>query len=275
MKFKYGTFELEGRSNIVFVRRKLDEDEESRPHYHDAIELNIVLSGELGCVVDGEKYTATKGQMFCFYNMETHYFVGREGSEIMCVIINEKMLNDFIEGYRNSFGVPCLPILMADEKKNQEAIDFLCEWEKIFSNQDWLGNKGRANIFFSMLKSKYDLRYIKRNKYKIYATDVLKYLNSNYKEEITLQSIADEFGYSRVSVSRIFHKFCGQDIRSYLNLLRVEKVSQMMEKDPRKSVSECAFECGFKNMNSFYRAYKERFNTLPKQKNNERGEKDV
>ena len=169
---------------------------------------------------------------------------------------------------------PCLPLFLNDINKNSKSFQLLNEWERSLDDCSMLENKGYVNLFMGNLAKHYGLRYMQKDRYKLFAIDILNYLESNYKDDITLESIAEHFGYSKTSVARIFHKSLGQDIRSYLNIIRVEKVNLMLDKDPNINVVECAYECGFNNMNSFYRAYKQRFNRSPKRKK-ENGEEDV
>ena len=92
------------------------------------------------------------------------------------------------------------------------------------------------------------------------------YLEEHFKERLSLERIAKHFGYSQTSISRIFHSVIGQDMRSYINMLRAEHVHTLLEQNSRITVLEAVYASGFENSSSFYRAYSARFHELPKRK---------
>jgi AraC-like DNA-binding protein len=92
---------------------------------------------------------------------------------------------------------------------------------------------------------------------------VLVYINENYKNDISLQSISSEFGYSTAYLSRYFKSCFGVGINQYITLIRL-KAAIILLRERTHSVTYCALESGFNSTRSFYRAFASDFNCTPK-----------
>ena len=97
-----------------------NEDVISRPHYHNAVELNVVLKGELGCWVDGKKYWAKPGQMLYCNSMNVHFFDIKKGTETLYFVADTSLLKDFQNLYASEAGKPTFPVLLDSVEKNKE-----------------------------------------------------------------------------------------------------------------------------------------------------------
>jgi AraC-like DNA-binding protein len=88
--------------------------------------------------------------------------------------------------------------------------------------------------------------------------EVLVYVDKNFSSEITLDSIAGEFGYSKYYFSRMFNSLFGTNLNDYISIVRLGKAIEML-KERYCSVSEAALECGFPSIPTFYRALKKNY----------------
>lgn len=250
------------KTNVKYARNGIDIV--SRAHYHNAVELNVVIKGTLGCCVDGKNYTATEGDIFYFDSMNVHYFDIKKGSETLLALIDVEMLRDFYRLYEDKDGNPSFCIHLKNKEKNGKIIKILMNWYNEFDGCNVLQNKGYVNLLFGEMIKEYDVHFVKGEKNKLTALKILRFLQENYKEKITLDMVANHFGYSKTSISRLFHSVVGQDIRTYVNMVRVEKAHELLDEDPLITVLEASFACGFDNMSSFYRAYNNRFGKMPR-----------
>lgn len=78
------------------------------------------------------------------------------------------------------------------------------------------------------------------------ASDTMHYLQKHYDQEITLQSVADHLGISRVYLSKIFKKETGVNFVDFLSRLRIRKAIELLQTSTLK-VYEIAETVGFKN----------------------------
>ena len=66
---------------------------------------------------------------------------------------------------------------------------------------------------------------------------ITEYIKKHYAEDISLQSLAEQFGYSIEHLSRMFQKYAQINYKSYLSGIRLEHAVEEMEKGD-KTISE-------------------------------------
>lgn len=92
--------------------------------------------------------------------------------------------------------------------------------------------------------------------------DAAALLESNYKEEISLDGAARRLKLSRFYFSKMFKLYWGKSFTDYLNEVRICRACKMLE-DPALSIKEIAALCGFSNSNYFSRVFKQCRNLTP------------
>ena len=85
---------------------------------------------------------------------------------------------------------------------------------------------------------------------------VLDYIDINFKENLTLESLADMAGYSKYHFSRLFTEYTKQSFCDYLNLRRIKAAEGLLLNDSL-SVTEIAMQTGFSSIATFNRLFKE------------------
>ena len=110
-----------------------------------------------------------------------------------------------------------------------------------------------VNLFLTLLFPKID--FVERKETSRFALikEILDYVHLNFKNDITLQSVAKEFGYSEAHVSRVFKHFLKKSLGQYVNDLRVLYVKEQVEKDDNLLITDLIFESGFKSVQTYYR----------------------
>ena len=94
----------------------------------------------------------------------------------------------------------------------------------------------------------------KENKTARAFSEVLRYLNAHYREEITLSSLAARFSYAENYFSALFNDFTGMSLREYVNRRRIAEVLRLKAKNPAASLFSLALDCGYVSEKTFYRA---------------------
>ncbi len=89
-----------------------------------------------------------------------------------------------------------------------------------------------------------------------------KYIEAHFDENIKLDDIAKEVGYSKYHLNRIFRKSTSQSIHKYLRERRLyEAAYQLLNTD--KSIVEIALSMGYSSQPSFTFAFKQEFGCTP------------
>ncbi|NMB07361.1 MAG: helix-turn-helix transcriptional regulator, partial [Tissierellia bacterium] len=91
---------------------------------------------------------------------------------------------------------------------------------------------------------------------------VIYYINLNYKENITLNSIAKYFGYTPQNIALLFKKNVGKTVHNYLTEIRLENAVYLLV-NSKKNIIEIALECGFPNEMAFINKFKLKYKTTP------------
>ena len=106
-------------------------------------------------------------------------------------------------------------------------------------------------------------RQKKSDRYSYYFTVIKSYVDKNFCDpDISLASVADEFGYSVAYVSKIFTEKGNISYSDYINSLRMEKAKKMLE-ETDLSVNVIAARCGVLSPVTFRRVFKKYTNMLP------------
>lgn len=88
------------------------------------------------------------------------------------------------------------------------------------------------------------------------------YMKENYKKELSLEHVAELFGYSPTYLSRMFRKYAKTNYKSYLDSIRVEYAWKDLRLTGRP-IGEIAMEHGFANSKSFAKAFQKKYHMLP------------
>lgn len=82
------------------------------------------------------------------------------------------------------------------------------------------------------------------------------YIIDNCEHELTLESAAAYAGSSACYFSRIFKQFTNYNFVEYLALQRIKRAQRLLA-DPDKSVTEIAYQAGFKSISTFNRVFRQ------------------
>lgn len=97
------------------------------------------------------------------------------------------------------------------------------------------------------------------------AEKVVAFVLESFADEITLEDLAREAGMSRFNFCRRFHKDCGLPPMRWLWNFRTQLAAEFIQLDPRWSLTDVAFSCGFTSSAHFSRSFKVAFGQSPSQ----------
>ena len=88
-----------------------------------------------------------------------------------------------------------------------------------------------------------------------YVRSALKLLDSNFREKILLDNIAQSIGVSKYYLSREFKRYVGQTITEYITDKRINYAKELLRHSPL-SISEIADRCGIHHVTHFINLFK-------------------
>ena len=92
--------------------------------------------------------------------------------------------------------------------------------------------------------------------------EVQAYLENHFAENISLDSLSQQFGMSRRNLIRRFKQATGNPPKTYLQRLRIEKAKRLFEQTTH-NVNEAMFAVGYTDVNTFRRIFKRHAGCLP------------
>ena len=91
--------------------------------------------------------------------------------------------------------------------------------------------------------------------------DILRFIDAHLTEDLTIDSLSEEFYISKFHMMRLFRQEVGQTIHNYLCDRRLIHARDLINQG--LSATESCFRSGFRSYSSFTRAYGKRFGTTP------------
>ena len=91
---------------------------------------------------------------------------------------------------------------------------------------------------------------------------ILAYLYEHYAEKIELETLAELTFCTENHIARVFKKYTGTTIISYVHKIRVEKSIRLMEEE-NQPVKEAALAVGYQNLNHFYKYFNQYMGMTP------------
>jgi len=91
--------------------------------------------------------------------------------------------------------------------------------------------------------------------------DILRYLDSNLMEDISIDELAGRFYISKYHMMRRFREETGTSIHTYLSDKRLLLARELIRSGA--TATEACFQCGFRSYSAFSRAYGKLFGITP------------
>ena len=88
---------------------------------------------------------------------------------------------------------------------------------------------------------------------------VLDYIEDHLDQDLSLELLAGVANFSRFHFHRLFRALVGETLNSFIQRNRIEKAASQLLDNPKKSITEIAFDCGFSGSASFARSFKETY----------------
>ena len=228
-------------------------------HFHNYLEIAFCFSGRQYLKVGEKVFTLKKGDSIIIPPNTVHEYIAYdlscdEPTEIIALICNTKLLSESITD------------IITKQVKNPFIDSKLVSEKAFLAFKNILSVKNDVELLgwtYILLSSLMDiLEFIPSETNLELPSKIVAYINSNFKENLTINYIAKVFGYHP---SYIAHLFCNQlkiPFRTYLGAVRSEYAASQIN-STKKSLTEIAYDSGYNSLNTFCRCFKKHFNKTP------------
>lgn len=252
--FPFKLFQFEGKDGH-YVREK---------HWHRSIEIFAVFEGTLAFFINEEEYPLGSGEFILLNSNEIHSISSPEANRTIVLQIPMNVLRNVETGE----GL----ILFTHSPKRQDSKimeligSMYQELQERGSEYEW---KVQSDFFMLvyLLLTKYRKREILPEEIRHYRklnrlSTITDYIRENYTKELSLEMVADRFGYSPSYLSRMFRKYAQTNYKTYLQNVRIEYGFRELANTDH-TIGEIALNNGFPNQKAFTREFKKKYGILP------------
>ena len=100
------------------------------------------------------------------------------------------------------------------------------------------------------------------DRYRNTVNHIMDYLQEHYSEDLTLDSVADQFYMSKTYVSRLLKRYVNQSFLKILIDIRMDAARRMIMEDNYK-MYEIAEQVGYNDFSYFIQAFKKKYGVTP------------
>jgi AraC family transcriptional regulator len=88
---------------------------------------------------------------------------------------------------------------------------------------------------------------------------VIGHVRKNLNDDLSLNALAQVAGFSPFHFHRLFRSITDETLNEMVVRLRLERAVILLRSTPNLSITDAAFECGFKSVSVFSRAFKKQY----------------
>ena len=254
---------------------KSEEQKEYAFHYHDFHKVVYMVSGDVTYNIEGKNYQLKANDFVLVNKGEVHRPVvhSTEPYERIILYISPELLQKYSnESYHLE---DCfvrskkeqLHVLHTNTSKGNLLVSLCHALANTLTDTEYASELHQKVLFLEFLvqlnrtlqKNSTDISDTSVGNEKILA--VLTYINSHLTEEISIDSLAEQFFTSRYYLMHSFKQETGYTIGQYLTTKRLLYAQELIKND--MPVTEACLTCGFQNYSTFSRAYKKNFGVSP------------
>ena len=258
-------------------------------HCHDCLEINYVERGTGRYLIENREFPMRPGDIFIINNLEYHMAATNGDLSLVVMVFEPSILYSvqnecrYMEPFYQYFG-HVSSCISADNPAHQELVRTIQTIDR-----EWAARKkGYQMVIHSSLMYLAAMLYRYHNAanssiegipsaegipsmdgiqfHKPYQRirPAIEYINSHFKEEITLEQVAKAACLSKSYITSAFKKVMNRTIFEYVDYVRISYACILLTSGGM-SVTEAAMECGYSSSSYFTRVFKKVMGVAPKE----------
>lgn len=240
-------------------------------HFHPFYEILILLGKECDHLIEGSPLHMQTNDMVLLAPSRLHKSVYPKGEASKRIVISFMFPDDYFghaETYKEILSPfdEKIPIFRFEPEERRKLFNILNELFSYSAGPKYSGND--LDSFYIHTKFQeflFTLYSIKdKNIYKDDTTynsierkiyDITSYIHANYSEELSLESLAEQFYISPCYLSHQFKTVTHFNLMNYIQMTRIRNVEYKLTSTNEK-ISDIAESCGFTSFSQFNRIFK-------------------
>lgn len=244
-------------------------------HWHSAVEVVMTLEGVVYMNVSSEEYTVRAGEIIIIPSEMVHDIRMPKGGkrdlmlfelDSILILRDFYIINSIMD--RPLFLTKASPLLervrgllasVCEEYESGNNLNNMMCYAYILQMYALIGRNYLDGIYEDR-----KISHIKQQAYWAVMNRVMAYVDQHYMENITLDDVAAQAGFSKYHFCRVFKQYTNNTFYHYLCHKRVVMAEKQLNVTGR-SIGEIALQVGFDSISSFNRVYKQVRGTTPSQ----------
>lgn len=250
-------------------------------HWHSYCEITLVQKGRGRYFVNGNEFDMEPGDLIIFNNAEPHGWIGaQENMYLLVMAFQPEFIADKLDTSGNDYLRPFaergsnFQNRIGHEDTQADKIRGIMQEirEEDEAKEEGYRQMIRADMLriLTLLIRHYQdetksTELLKEKSLAMHRlSDAFHYIESRYKEKLSLDDVAASCHMSTNYFSTYFRKAANMNFSEYVARLRIREARRLL-RTTDMPVTGIAMECGFQNLSSFYRAYHKFFDRSPKE----------
>lgn len=245
-------------SMIYIVSQKNIKEYPAR--FHRQIEILLLKTGYLEVTIDNCDYTLGAGDIYIVFPNIIHSIKSAEGASGLLVLADNDLFSNFHDVLSRC--KPLCPVLKSAEFPGivYDMLNRANSIKKFAFTTECNVLSGYISVVLGELIN--SVKLVERTTDNNFVQQLILYLLENYTREISLEDVAKDLNYNKYYISHIISETFKCNFRTLVNSYRVSMAQNLLV-STGKSISEIAYECGFKNQSSFNRIFLKHSGIIP------------
>ena len=222
-------------------------------HLHQAFELVTVQKGEMDIIIDGKSYTLHKNEFVLIFPNQTHSLLSTDCKHTL-LIFSAELVKAYLS--KVSGKIPT-DNKFIPHRYIVEQMKGISESSSVYEKKGFLyslcGEFDKEREYKERIKDEADNLLYK----------IFEFVELNYGNECTLDTLANETGYNYSYLSRYFKKNVGISFNEYVNRHRINNACYLLS-NSNYTILRCAMDSGYTSLRSFNRNFINYMSVSPK-----------
>lgn len=237
------------------------ENEEYPIHWHNAVEIIMPLENNYKVLCSGKEYNLKERDIIIIPSGTIHNLKAEPGRRLILLFDARSFIgNPALSEINYMLSEPILINSDFDKEFLHSMNQIIKDIYILYSN---FSSVTEVHIYIKVLTLLAKVREYRLNKIKYddggkYADKfqtIMKYIENNYANDITLEELAQMAGYSIYHFSRIFKKYSNTTFINFLNRRRI-KAAELLLLENGSTITDIAMQVGFSSLTTFNRVFK-------------------
>lgn len=246
-----------------------EQTESYSTHWHSAMEIITPVENYYDVKVGADDFHIMPGEILLIPPGELHELVAPEWGKRFIFILDISLISR-LKGFAGIQSILNRPVLITRDTHPliyEDVYELLVQMRNEYFNNNEFSELTIQSLLLNLFVKIGDnynkaeelfpnVRLYKQKEYVQKFNQALEYIDSHYMNDITLDEVADEIGFSKYHFSRLFKQYTNYTFCDYVTLRRI-KVAEEYLASPDYSVTEVAMQAGFSSISTFNRLFKQ------------------